>query len=58
MVCCQEMLVQQEEKMSTSTVKKRIRKKQKKKMIPLKILSWGLFEALGFIFQRSVFIVH
>lgn len=45
--------------MSTSTVKKRIRKKQeKKKKIPLKIVSWGLFEALGFIFQCSVFIVH
>lgn len=57
MVCCQEMLVQQEEKMSTSTVKKKDQK-EAEKMIPLKIASRGLFEAVWFIFQCCVFIAQ
>lgn len=43
--------------MSTSTVKKGS-ERNRKNMIPLKILSWELFEAVRFIFQCPVFIVH
>lgn len=58
MVCCQEMLVQQEEKDVNLNSKKKDQKETEKNMIPLKVLSWGLFEAVRFIFQCPVFIVH
>lgn len=37
---------------------KKKKSERNKNMIPMKKLSWGLFEAVRFIFQCPVFIVH